>query len=100
MEVYNHIMAMQMVIMVDNGILVLATIVALIRMVFCHHVKRAITIRAPDIEDTIDFRMKLKLILVYENKKIVNIVNKNENVNVNENEIKKRSEMKTKQSSF
>lgn len=50
-------MAIQMAIMVDNGILALATIVALIRMVFCHHVKAIMAImRAPDIEDTIDFR--------------------------------------------
>lgn len=53
MEAYNLTMAMQTAIMVDNGILALAIIVALIHMVFYHHVK-SIIIRAPDIEDTID----------------------------------------------
>lgn len=53
MEVYNRTMAMQTAIMVDSGILALATIVAVIHTGFYHHVKR-ITIRAPDIEDTID----------------------------------------------
>lgn len=53
MEVYNHTMATETAIMVDNGILALATIVALIHMAFYHHVK-PITTRAPDTEDTTD----------------------------------------------
>lgn len=52
MEIYRHIED-TIATMMGNVILALDTIVAPIRMAFCHHVK-PITIRAPDIEDTID----------------------------------------------
>lgn len=70
-EVYNHTMAMATTIMVDNGILALATTAAPIHTVSCHRVKR-ITIRAPDIEDTIDYK-KLNF---RSKKQFVNTVNK------------------------
>lgn len=58
MEAYSHTTVTRTTITVDNGILAMDTIVAPIRMGLCHHAK-AITIQAPAIEDTIDFRFQL-----------------------------------------
>lgn len=42
MAAYHHIMAITTTTTMDNGILALATIVALIQTDFCHHAKRII----------------------------------------------------------
>lgn len=64
MEVCNHTTATVITTMVDNEILAMDIIVALITMVSYHHVK-PITIRALDIEDTTDFRFQLNRICIY-----------------------------------